>query len=444
MTEKQYRLDEESAMARYLVVSQVCAAVAAGIPKTRAVETVAERLHLDQVGRLRRYGVRSIWRWLGQWESSGIKGLSCAERIRPASCLPEVFLSFLKERKKEDPKVAIPEIIRLARIEGIVGDDENIDRTTVWRECKRLGLPTLRRDPSKRTQQRPWAFSRPMLCVMADGKHFRVGARRSKRVAVIFLDDATRFVLGVVVGPAESAALALRGLRKVALRWGLMHCLYVDRGFNTSDLAGATAALGINFILGSKRYPEARGKIERFNRSFSEQLLCGWPGNPAIDPDFDACERRIEHWAFEQYNHSPHEGLQLDTPSNRFHADEQALQPIGNRMAFDEAFVSTFFRRVSNHNCIRFEGSLWELPLGHRGQKIQVFRNTISGELSILHEGLRTSIKAADLEANAYEHRFVSTTSKQASKPRRTAADAAFDRDHPSLVDEDGNYNEDA
>jgi len=43
--------------------------------------------------------------------------------------------------------------------------------------------------------------------VSSFGKHFKAGSRRAARVVIIFLDDFSRFVLGVVVGTAESAHL---------------------------------------------------------------------------------------------------------------------------------------------------------------------------------------------------------------------------------------------
>ncbi len=317
MPPKNQLVNEDEAVIRYLVVSQVCAALAAGVPKTIAVEEVAGRPHMDRHGRPRSVGVRTIWRWLRQWESVGIEGLRAEPRQRPDSVLPSSFLALLEELKGEDPTMSIPEIVRHARVIGRIADDQPIDRTTVWRECHRRGLPTRRRAPSKRSKQRPWRYPHRMQCVMADGKHFKAGSRRAVRVAIIFIDDASRFVLGAAVGTAESAHLALRGLLKVIRRWGLMTCLYVDLGFDTKDLATTTANLGISLILGTKRYPEARGCIERFNRTLSEQLLCGWPGNPAIDPGLMALERRIEHWASEMYNHTQHEGIEGDTPAAR-------------------------------------------------------------------------------------------------------------------------------
>lgn len=441
MPHRNQLVDEDEAVIRYLVVSQVCAALAAGVSKTIAVEEVAGRPHMGRHGRPRRVGVRTIWRWLGRWESSGLEGLRAEPRQRPGSGLPAGFLAFLDERKGEDPTVSIPEVIRHARVIGVIADDARIDRTTVWRECCRRGLPTRRRDPSKRSLQRPWRYPHRMQCAIADGKHFKAGSRRAARVAVIFFDDASRFVLAAVVGTAESAHLALRGLLKVIRRWGLMTCLYVDLGFDTKDLATATAKLGISLILGTKSYPEARGCIERFNRTLSEQLLCGWPGNPAVDPELMALELRIEHWASEMYNHTPHEGLGGDTPAERFHGDSRNLTVPESQIALDEAFVTSFERTVKNHNCISVDGALFEVPLGHSGQRIDVYRNMISGVLSVRHRGERVAIHPADLANNAYQKRSATKPKGPAeSKPRRTAADAAFERDHPLLVDDDGGY----
>lgn len=59
-----------------------------------------------------------------------------------------------------------------------------------------------------------------MMLVIADGKHFRAGAARLKRVALIFMDDATRYGLIVIVGTSENASDFLRGLWEVIRRHG--------------------------------------------------------------------------------------------------------------------------------------------------------------------------------------------------------------------------------
>ncbi|MCP4591900.1 MAG: transposase family protein, partial [bacterium] len=241
-------------------------------------------------------------------------------------------------------------------------------------------------------------------------------------------------------GTAESAALALRGLRKVIRRWGLMSTLYVDLGFDNNDMARATAALRIALILGTKKYPEGRGCLERFNRTLEEQLLCAWPNNPTIDPELLGLERRVEHWGFELYNHTDHEGLDHDKPSDRFHGDTRALVIPDSQTVIDEAFVTSVVRRVSNHNCVSFKGVLWEMPLGYRRNNVKVFRNMISGDLSVLHKGRRITLKPANQTRNAAEKSTAPAPDQQDPPVRTTAAGVAWDRDHPPLVDDEGNY----
>jgi transposase InsO family protein len=441
MSETKSPPDEDVALLRYLVVTQVCAAVVAGAGKTAAIREVARRPQLDHRGRLLNIGERTLWRWLAAWEEAGVAGLARAPREAQASSLPTGFLKLLVELKQSWPETSIPEVIRIARSSGVIPEDEAIDRTTVWRQCKRQGLPTRRRNAAKKDRQRPWRFPNRMLCVLADGKHFRAGAKRVRRVVVFFLDNATRFILAAVVGTSESAALALRGRRRVIHRWGLLSCLYVDHGFKYRDLMRASATLHIALILGAKAYPEGHGALERFNRTADEQLLCGWPSNPAIDPELAALERRVEHWAFEQYNHTPHEALDHDTPAQRFHADSRALEIPASEAAVDEAFVTSFDRRVTNHNCVSIDKVLWEIPIGHRGEKIDIFRNMITGTLAVQHDGERVQIQPVDLTSNAYQRNDPHPDSQPGQPgPRPTAADIAWDRDHPPLPDNDGNY----
>ena len=103
-----------------------------------------------------------------------------------------------------------------------------IDRTTVWRACRRIGLPTRQRPHKREGDTRRWRYAERMQCVLADGKHFRAGAARLRRVALFFLDDATRYGLEVLVGTAESSELFLRALYQMVMRYGLADLLFLD------------------------------------------------------------------------------------------------------------------------------------------------------------------------------------------------------------------------
>jgi len=109
-----------------------------------------------------------------------------------------------------------------------------IDRTTVWLRLRRRGLVTARARHPKTRDCRRFAYAHRMDRVLCDSKHFRAGPKRLRRVALVFLDDATRFGLEVVVGTAETTALFLRGLYRCVPGYGRMSSLYVDNGHRRS------------------------------------------------------------------------------------------------------------------------------------------------------------------------------------------------------------------
>ena len=121
---------------------------------------------------------------------------------------------FLFTEKQRDPRASAPELVRRARALGIIPVDLKIDRTTVWRACRRMSLPPRRRPHKREGDTRRWRYAERMQCVLADGKHFRAGAARLRRVALFFIDDATRYGLQVMVGTAADADVRPRRLRR--------------------------------------------------------------------------------------------------------------------------------------------------------------------------------------------------------------------------------------
>ena len=75
-----------------------------------------------------------------------------------------------------------------------------------------MGVPMARRKGASDRDSRRFAYPNRLDCILCDGKHFRVGASNLKRVALVFLDDATRAVLHSVVGTSECTELFLRGV----------------------------------------------------------------------------------------------------------------------------------------------------------------------------------------------------------------------------------------
>ena len=433
------RPDPES-LFRYSLVSLVLNHEHRGLGRPEAIETVAAQRHIDLEGKDRTVSARTLYRWLSDFEQGGPDALMPATRKGGPVVLSRELLDFFRDQKQADPRTSVPELIRRAGATGRIAAHEKLDRTTVWRGLKRMGVPTNRVKSPKVRDCRRFAYPHRLDMVLCDGKHFRAGVGRLKRVALFFLDDATRFALEVVVGTSESAALFLRGLYLCILHYGRMIRLFVDNGsgFIALDAIAVARKLLVHLIHGSAGYPEGHGKIERFNRTVLEQLLRLLPGNPEIDPDIQALELRLRHFLQERYNHTPHESLDGDTPWERFHQDPRPLRFDDHTAQLRQAFVLQESRRVSRDHIVQLDGVAYETPLGLRGQEVVLYRHLLEGSVSLLHEGHLLQLAGVDLHANARDRRARGQGEPSIPAPPASAAQIAFDQDYRSVVDAEG------
>ena len=301
------------ALLRYYVISLVRARVTTGIPLVDAVAEVAGMSHPTATGGFRSASARSIYRWLEHYQCGGAEALVNQVRVAKSASrvLPEELLAFMAAERHQDPDASIPELLRRAERLGLIRSTRDVDRTTVYRALVRMNVPTGRTKKERGRDMRRFAYAHRMEMVLADGKHFRAGAQRLRRVAYFFLDDATRLGLHVVVGTAESAALFLPAFHHVLRAHGRMGILYLDHGpgFIATAVAEVCRHLEIALLHGTSRYPEGHGKVERFNQTVKQDVLRALDGRPDVDPACEALELRLSHWLRETYNHTAHESL---------------------------------------------------------------------------------------------------------------------------------------
>jgi putative transposase len=440
----------EEALFRHHVISQVFALEFGGEVRVEAIGRVASNAHFTSDGRCRKVSVRTIYRWLAAYgEDGSLENLEPQKRhrINTSAALPEAFVDFIREEKATDPRASAPELIRRAKICQVIEADARIARSTVWRACKRMGVPTKRRPQKREGDMRRFAYPHRMMMVLCDGKHFRAGATRKKRVALFFLDDATRYGLDVRVGASESTELFLGAFHELIQKHGCMNVIYMDHGagFTSDDTQAVIASLPhVHLINGTKAYPEGHGKIERFNRTALMAVLRSLDGAAEVDPDCEALTLRLRHFLFEQYNHQPHESLGKETPFSRWNADERPLRFPESMAALDAHFVVTEARKVSKDHIIKFGGALYEVPRGLGGEWIDVRRHVLTGALEILHDGRLVRLHPVDLAANAKAERCARKSKDEAPVPGdavpKTAATMAFERDYSPLVGPDGGF----
>jgi transposase InsO family protein len=426
---------------RYFVVSEIRTRLLRGQPLVVAIAEVLDLPHHDIRGRPREVSERTLYRWHAAFTRGGAAALEPVPPARLATAIPGNLLAYIRIEKCSDPEASLPELLKRARGVGILREDERVHRSTLWRTCRRLGIALTRTRRLAQTDMRRFAYPHRMMMVLCDGKHFRAGTTRVRRVALLFIDDATRFLLDVIVGTDESSELFLRGLHSVIRRHGLMDGLYLDQGpgFIADDTASALANLDIPLIFGKVRFPEGHGKIEAFNRRIKAQLLRSFDGNPEIDPDVGALRLRILHWIETDYNRSHHEGI-ATMPEAAWLADDKPLRFPEDDDWLDSRFAVTFIRTVTKANTVPYESVDYEVPIGHSQTRITVTRRLLDGALMVMHQGKLVRIHPVDLVANAYAGRGRLPEPTRAEGPVTTAADLAFKADFPPLVDEDGGY----
>jgi putative transposase len=424
------------ALQRYNMISQVELLVLAKMSTRQAIARVCKM----QSGSQTAVSHASLYRWYLAYTKSGFDGLFDRPRKPRESSLPPVFLKFLQEEKGQDHDASIPEVIRRAREIGIIGAKEGIDRSTVYRAARSLNLPIFKRKKFEATTMRPFAYEHRMMLVMCDGKHFRAGGSGAKRVALIFIDDATRYVFDIFVGCSEDTVFFLRSLYRILVTFGHMGSLYLDHGpgFISDDTKAVLANLKIPLINGKVAYPQGHAKIERLNSTITQDLLRGLK-KPEIDPACSALELRLRHYIRERYNKQTHSTLGVD-PESIFHDDQRPLHFPLSETDLRRAFIIRKNRRVRKDNVIEHDGQPYEMPLGYAGRVVTLHIDILSGMVSFLHKGESLVLAPPDYGRNAREPRASKAALEASKGPITTAAELHFNRDYGPIVSSDGGF----
>ena len=177
------------ALFRYLLVAKVLALKQQGAKHSQAISSIASKMYQHPAGTMRNVSSRSLRRWLNAYETNGFNGLLPAVRKQtmPSRVISPELLDFFKQQKQDDPLTSVPELIRRANELDLIDSTQEVDRTTLWRCLNRMGVNTRRsKSGSGHKDKRRFSYPHRMDMVLCDGKHFRAGVARLRRVALFF------------------------------------------------------------------------------------------------------------------------------------------------------------------------------------------------------------------------------------------------------------------
>ena len=157
--------------------------------------------------------------------------------------------------------------------------------------------------------------------------------------------------------------------RQALMQFGKPNALYVDNGKQYGDdLKRACNRLNV-LLLHTKPYdPEAKGKVEAFNRrvtSFLSEVALAQPKT------LDELNHHLEVWIEEYYHKSEHHALGEISPKTAFLLDHKALAFVDMKK-LKEAFLHTATRVADKTGCVSFEGRMYEAGMRFAGKKVTI------------------------------------------------------------------------
>lgn len=326
-------------------------------------------------GKLVTVSARTIETWYYRYHAGGLAAL--APQIRKdrgqARTLDPELESLIIRAKREKPRRSIRRIIRILERARKAKPGE-LSRSTVHRVLGRAGISTRpARMPVR--ERRSFILEHAGDLWVGDVKHGpRViyEGRIRKSYAINLIDCAPRYIVGSRLCLSESA-VAHEGVLKDAIRtYGRPRAYYVDRGaaYKSDSLRQICAELGIHLIHTLPGDAEAKGVIERWQRTWGEEVLDELPDEPLELGDLQS-----KHWAWlaREYHARKHETTGR-APLEHMLAEVEAghLREVPTGLDLDRVFWHRAKRKVRKDGTVRFGGGLLEVQAELVGKQVEL------------------------------------------------------------------------
>lgn len=429
MTDEHYR--QALALFRYGLIAEFTQ-LPAGSPGLYA--RLREKANADYVipGTPRtRVAPETLRHWLKDYRRGGFEALlpkGRADRGR-SRALPQAVADALMSLKDEQPRLSIPQLIRAVRESGVATASLALPPSTVHRLLSRAGL--MHKQPvadASSKDRRAFAFAHAGELWMSDVMHGPsvtvAGRGRRKAYLIAFIDDATRVIPYCAFALSENTQSFLLVFKQALLRRGIPQRLYVDNGANyrSQQLALVCAKLGVALIHARPYQPAGKGKIERWFRTVRAQLLSRLA--PQDSASLEALNRRLWSWVEGEYHHSPHRGLDDQTPLDRWAMSADKVRLPAPQLDLDALFLFEAKRRVQRDRTVSLNGTIFEVDALLVGETVTLRYDPsapASRGIEVWHQGQFVSrATPLDAYANCFVRRHRPSQSIDADTPPTT------------------------
>ncbi|MGA7924530.1 MAG: helix-turn-helix domain-containing protein [Candidatus Sulfotelmatobacter sp.] len=342
--------------------------------RRRYLEEAAARLQQQPDGTYVQLSPRTIESWYYAYRHGGFPALfpqDRADRGHSRAISAEIAEQILRV-KRERPRRSIRRIIRMLERAQIVPGG-TLHRSAVHRLLRAHHL-------SSRPQRNGGAERRSFLPEHAgdlwvgDALHgpLVIAPDGSLRKAYLLsqIDGATRFVPHSYFALSESAVDQEYGLQQAILKHGLPRTYYVDLGaaYIADSLQLICAELGIRLLHTQVQDCEAKGVIERWHRTWREEV-----GDELPDQPLPLAELNAKHWAWlsAEYHARPHTTTGR-SPREHWLAELPFLRPVPRPKNLGDVFLHRERRVVRKDGTVRFRGGYLEVRPELVGQEVEL------------------------------------------------------------------------
>jgi transposase InsO family protein len=337
-------------------------------------DEAAARTHEMPDGRQVTLSARTVEAWFYAYRTGGFEALWPEPRSDrgQSRAIAGPVTALILRAKREKPRRSVRRIIRMLERAGVVAAGA-LHRATVHRLLAAHGA-------SKRPLRGPATERRSFLpehagdLLVGDALHGPVviapDGRLRKAYLLSQIDAATRFIVHSYFALGEGAVEQEYGLRQALLKHGPPRMYYVDRGpaYTAESLREICAELGIHLLHTGKGDAEAKGVIERWHRTWREEVEDELPQTP-----LPLAELESKHWAWlgAEYHARKHDTTGR-APREHWLAEVEHLRALPAGKKLDDVFLHRAARTVRKDGTVRFAGGLLEVRAELVGRKVEL------------------------------------------------------------------------
>jgi putative transposase len=325
--------------------------------------TISARVHERPDGLRLELSPRTIESWYYAYKEGGFEALYPSTRsdCGRSRAISVAVAELIVRAKREKPRRSINRIIRMLERARRVKPGE-LSRSSVHRLLRVAGISARPlRGPS--VERRSFIAEHAGDLWVGDVLHgpyvITPDGKLRKSYLLSQIDDATRFIVHSYFALSEGAEEQEYGLKQAILKYGLPRTYYVDRGsaYIALSLRYICADLGTHLIHAGVQDAEAKGVIERWHRTWREEV-----GDELPEAPLPLAELNAKHWAWlsAEYHARVHDTTKR-APRDHFLAETAELRPVPRGMSIDEVFLHRAYRLVRKDGTVRWRGGYLEV-----------------------------------------------------------------------------------